>query len=357
MRLLALSVAIVTLTGCQADPTSLEAPRDRSEVSPSALQQGGPSPTMTEEGCQLTPGCWDETGIDGNVTGGPVVNFNLGPDPSPSAVGLWIGMGATDCYRNFGASGAEDADYDLLADECEYRLAYMFRPQMMINPQDGCAGGEPYWAARYFDDPAHHGFGQFVRIAYLPAYYRDCGSGPHRGDSEMIVIRVGYNNTTQHWELVEAFLSAHFMGANDNSRVYAWNALTYVIWPLRGYPIVWVAKGKHANYAAQGCGSLFSYSTDTCAGNVNAGRFAVYQSHNVGGYNHKLVNCTASQNTLYAFNDRLECFLTAGRRFRGWQIAGTGDATDYNLILSSWAYECFAWNGTDCYYGPYGSIY
>ena len=135
MRLLALSVAIVTLTGCQADPTSLEAPRDRSEVSPSALQQGGPSPTMTEEGCQLTPGCWDETGIDGNVTGGPVVNFNLGPDPSPSAVGLWIGMGATDCYRNFGASGAEDADYDLLADECEYRLAYMFRPQMMINPQ------------------------------------------------------------------------------------------------------------------------------------------------------------------------------------------------------------------------------
>ncbi len=91
-------------------------------------------------------------------------------------------MEATDCYKNYGATG-HDYDNDLLADECEHRLAYMFRPEMMMHPNDGCPGGEPYWAARYFDDAQHIGWGQFVRLAYLPGYYRDCGAGQHRGDS------------------------------------------------------------------------------------------------------------------------------------------------------------------------------
>jgi hypothetical protein len=60
---------------------------------------------------------------------------------------------------------------------------------------------------RYFDDGLGYGWGQFVRIAYLPAYYRDCGdSYAHDGDSEFIVLNVGYKSETRHWEMFKAYL-------------------------------------------------------------------------------------------------------------------------------------------------------
>ena len=203
-----------------------------------AMGGGGGTTQMTEEGCQLTPGCWPGGGgINGQVTGGPTPPFNFGTDPNPGSFGIWIGMGATNCYKNYGGTGA-DYDNDLLIDECEHRLAYVFRPELMINPADGCPGGEPYWATRYFDDPQHIGWGQFVRIAYLPAYYRDCGSGSHRGDSEMIVVTVAYNGTSRHWELTHIFLSAHFMNPNDNSDTFGWNDITYPSGIPKSYPRV-----------------------------------------------------------------------------------------------------------------------
>jgi len=125
---------------------------------------------------------------------------------------------------------------------------------------------------------------------------------------------------------------------------------------------VWVAQSKHANYRAQNdCGELYEGSIDNCNGNVSAGRFAIYESHNIGGYNRPLLNCVASQNTAYMNNGRQECFHMVGRTFRGWQQVGTGDATDYYSILNSLAYECWSWSGNFdpswCYWGPYGARY
>lgn len=133
---------------------------------------------MTWEGCQVTPSC--SGGVDGRITEQPGERPSpeYPPDPSPGAPGAWIGFGATDCYVNYGENSSTwmDVDGDLLRDECEYHLARAFAPVLMLSQSDGCPEGEPYWAAKYFDDPGHHHWGEFVRIAYLPAYYRDCGS-------------------------------------------------------------------------------------------------------------------------------------------------------------------------------------
>ena len=45
--------------------------------------------------------------INGQVTGGPTPPFNFGTDPNPGSFGIWIGMGATNCYKNYGGTGAD----------------------------------------------------------------------------------------------------------------------------------------------------------------------------------------------------------------------------------------------------------
>lgn len=313
---------------------------------------------MTYEGCLLTPGCGG--GADGSVVStGIEPALEYPPDPSPNADGVWIGFGATDCYVNHGAANAIDVDGDWLRDDCEYRLAREFAPLLQMSVSDGCSNGEPYWAATYFDDPYGIGWGQFVRIAYMLGYYRDCGDlDGHQGDSEFIMIQVGYNGATQHWEMMKGYLSAHsgsFFAASVTFKSYAAFEFTG---PNRAYPRVWVSRNKHANYPSHsscengGVGMPLVGGTDVCPDNFPAGRLRVWESHNVGGRNFAWVGCTISQNSDLAWNDRDECFWSR-IRFTGWQVAPRSSGADpYFDYLMSGAYECWLYDGFNCYYGP-----
>ena len=107
------------------------------------------------------------------------------------------------------AMGGADADEDGLADSCELDFARAFAP-MMVTASEGCnwdtsveparLGGEYLFAVQ--EMAINH-----VRIAYLPAYYRDCGwrgikcwlpfvdCAPHDGDSEAVIIDVVRGST------------------------------------------------------------------------------------------------------------------------------------------------------------------
>jgi hypothetical protein len=112
-----------------------------------------------------------------------------------------------------------------------------------------------------------------------------------------------------------------------------------------------VSKKKHANYPQKPNCNAGGLSFDTCIGNIDVGRIRIWESHNIGGFNYFWVNCTDSQNVLYSENGRRECFWT-GTKFAGWQKPNSGFADPYNYYLLSGAYECWLYDGFNCYYGP-----
>lgn len=165
----------------------------------SALIVGDPTPEMTWEGCQLTPGCVEDP-PNGNPTIGTVHDGNPSPilydpntqDPSPNSPGIYIGVGATNCYsiRATNTTGWIDSDEDGLRDDCEFHLATAFAPTLNVSAQEGCLGGEPYWVAKFIENYEPFGTGDMVKLGYLPSYYADCGAGGHIGDSEFIQLTV-----------------------------------------------------------------------------------------------------------------------------------------------------------------------
>jgi hypothetical protein len=252
-----------------------------------------------------------------------------------------------------------DVDQDRLWDECEYRLAYLFAPALMMSRQDDCPGGEPYWSARYFDnyDPMTglSGWGRFVRIAYLPSYYRDCGDGAHPGDSEMITVQVTFNPNTGHWHFMKAFLTAHFFAPNSNSIWHTPSSLSFPTGDTLDHPLVWVSTNKHANYPNAACGEPYNLTFDECRSPFLAGRFKVFPDHNIGGRTHQFVDCANSINPQYWNNERVECFFS-GEHFAGWQ-GGGNPATPYVAVLYTYGFACFAYdmvNPNRCYWGPAG---
>lgn len=167
-------------------------------------------------------------------------------DPNPSAPGYYIGLGfsKTECQTS---NGANDIDFDGVRDFCEDAIAARFAPKMMYGDN---VDGEPKWAAQWF------GFrDRWLRVFYALSYYDDFGPvpscilpisfcNPHRGDAEAVVLDLSYDATTEHWILSNLHLSRHevwdhYGGASPD--------ITY---PNRskGYPAVWVARKKHANY-------------------------------------------------------------------------------------------------------------
>lgn len=341
-RPLCLAGFITLLASCSPDrgPTEPELPRSLVPVCPVGNLCGTTSNGVIHDGT-------------GNGTL-PVV----AGDPSPGSPGIWLGNTRSGqwCYREYN-SFITDADHDWLDDECEFQLAQAFAPALALNPNDGCPGGEPYWAAKYFSNNPY-GTGEFVRIFYMPAYYKDCGpnlplgiDGPHDGDSEFMMVGIHHNPTTRHWELREAFLSAHYHTANDHS-IYTTDptTLTYPSNRPKSYPLIWVAKAKHANYRTQGqCNAV-----NDCGGNVTVGRIKVYRNHNVGGfYVDFLPNGVLSQNPQFAGNGKLEYFYNR-HPFGGWQALAAG-VTPYADVLTGAPFECFDLNaipGGVAYCGP-----
>lgn len=275
----------------------------------------------------------------------------LTEDPNPSAPGFWVandpysGQFSREetpqtCYKDVNPN-IVDTDEDWLDQECEYKLANAFAPIQQNSHLEECSGGEPVWAAKYFPNA------QRVRIAYMLAYYQDCGAWGtgHLGDSEMVMVEVGYNSVTMHWEVIQLWLSAHYQGeflgvSGDNSRFLNWDLAEYPTSGFfsynrsRGRPRVWVSRNKHANYRSQQeCNSF----QDVCTAPPQVVAYYTFMrpERNAGSRHVDLIGCP----TLYSMWDnagsgRAECFYTS-RRFNGWYASGSGVSPYRDVLMSN----------------------
>jgi hypothetical protein len=193
-----------------------------------------------------------------------------------------------------------------------------------------------------------------VLINYLIGYYRDEGAycdtdvigqyfgcPGHNGDSENIALRLQYNPSTQHWLLAQADYSAHG-GYNTYYRPsnYPCAAVQY---PVRtcGYPRVFVAVGKHANYGSDTECDNGAFGMDDCISDTTA-RVTSSVLLNIGSRAHPFVDCVASNNTYhpnyYSTPRRQECYWTE-RNFQGWWDQPAGSiVTSYNRKLADFGF-------------------
>lgn len=355
---------LVVTVGCTEQATEETATKHRSVPASATVQR-----MMTEEGCRLTPGCWTGGGpVSGVAYDGDLslsTRESTAPDPSPGADGLWLGIRSTDCYLappfNASASGHLDIDDDRLDDGCEYVLANAFAPMLAIDDREQCIGGEPYWAAKYIDNLLPYNTGDMVKLAYLPSYHNDCGTGPHAGDSEFIQLTVGYNPSTQHWEVINSWLSGHVCPNDGFDCQLPWNSLgdsqswgrTFE-WPAgRPYtfPRIFISKNKHANYRSlAACNSGGFLYSDTCEQSRDRGRFVIWQSHNIGSGHQPVRDCVETETSLPL--TAVECFWT-GTKFRGWKSAIPG-VTPYKTLLLSVVFQGTQVSATTWWTGSYG---
>jgi hypothetical protein len=281
----------------------------------------------------------------------------LDEDPAPNAAGYFLP--GTENQAPYCADGSIDLDQDGLDDNCEFTLAALFAPLLSIGIGD-YADRESRWAARWAGP-------NLVSIIYLLGYYQDNGTpggnpcqvfyyacDPHPGDSEYIVLNVGYDDDTHHWSLREAVLSAHtwhveldITGSDTVPRTVG-NHHTGVgfEYPGRvgGFPRVWVADGKHANYptksycdghGGEAPGGII-LSTDSCSNPRTEARVTVGTTLNVGSDSHRLADCVTANNPnhpAYALQIQ-ECFWSTGRNFFGWfNFNNNTYSTEYGAIL------------------------
>lgn len=275
------------------------------------------------------------------------------PDPDPSHPGIFLSSAVTDvtCFSGMGT----DADQDLMADRCERDLAQAFAPQLFYDRDDDVRR-EPYWVAGRPTGAIPTAGGPHARIVYLLSYYEDLGGQtfscrvpgahffclPHHGDSEWIALDVRYNRATQHWLLTGAVLSQHTSYAaygTPTNKSYT-PYLTYPNAP-GGFPRVWVAYGKHANYRSQSaCNEGGTFGTDTCEFNDTPIRVEYSGAYNVGSRGTRLKDCVASRNPAWQFygTESRECYWSSSDpSFRGWYLdnIGGGSAKRYGSILSN----------------------
>lgn len=319
----------------------------RPQDEPTSPNAGRPP---TANVCPVDYFCGTADGLIHDGTGNGTLVIVPG-DPSPGADGIWLGnfVSPNYCYNNLNPYVRyQDNDHDWLEDECEYQLAKAFAPALAIHPNDNCPGGEPYWAARYTPDE----YGRpIVRIAYMPAYYKDCGPNSfpgtpvgHDGDSEFFMLGLEFNPATRHWEVYEAFLSAHH-GTGNQGSIYTRSPLSleYPAHPL-SYPRVWVAQAKHANYRSLSqcnSGGNLPFGNDNCTGNVTVGRMKVYKNYNVGSEAvDYFVTGVLSKNPLFMGPYQREWFYNP-HNFGGWQPNLPTGVTPYATFLLGPYFDCW----------------
>ena len=296
-RLALLSTLIVLGLGCDAIPTAPSA-------TPSLEMIDDCDPRLVAdcpEPPSSLPAPWPYFAPPGDFL------YQASGDPRPDIPGIWLGSSVTPgvCFadRNPSVRDNLDRDRDWLADSCEFELAQAFAPLMHYR-YDPCPGGEPAWAVKYFNRT------QIVRIVYLPAYYDDCGlpqfgfGGGHAGDTELILVEVVFDYASQHWQFARMWLSAHAGTLNDRS---SWVLPANTQFSLRqlGYPKVWAAVRKHANY--ESLDECSEGHLDDYCGNEDRLRFPVRAHRNVGSRHLYLMDCVASEGR-YAGNGIQECF-------------------------------------------------
>jgi hypothetical protein len=163
------AIALGALVACSEAPS-----RPRLEVTPELRQSG--HRIGTDSHCNPTPESNRRTYRSKGV--GPFGDCDT-TDLCPTCDGLFIrGWSDVHCY----ITPSWDPDNDGVDNACENALATAFSPLMIFTVDcdwdNGLRrmGGEYYFAVEKI--PADPGF--LVRIAYLPAYYWDCGAPVQR---------------------------------------------------------------------------------------------------------------------------------------------------------------------------------
>jgi len=332
-------------------------------------------------GCEIDPAC---SGGGGGGGGGGGAS-----DPNAGAPGYWMGSTVTPtaCISVTGA-GISDGDDDALADYCETYLSERFRPALKFSVYDCDIGMEPYWAAKAFPNQ-----GNVVRIAYLFSYYRDCGVPPsssfecrlaatvgsvivaigeiatigqlniqisparcegHQGDSEFIIVDLRFDDVNQHWYVSQAFYAAHWMSEGESSELIPGSLLEYPDKYL-GYPLVWVAHGKHGSYRSRtACNNGGYWDMDDCNesypdANTRLAHFGA--AHNVGSLAHNFINtgtCVTGGLLVQYYPDQygVECYWQPTNTFAGW--SPYPQATDPSPYASGLVmqFECYGYTLT-----------
>lgn len=224
-------------------------------------------------------------------------------DPAPNSEGVYLGQ-----YFSWSACIDQGGfDQDGLQDFCEFQLALAFRPLLMFHSDESGTSRETYWAARRA--------GWSVRIFYALGYHWDYGNDftiscqlpgaapycmPHPGDSEFIELQISFNSTTQHWTLDAGYLSAHHGTPVQASELVLGSSFTYP-WieapsdtGFAHYPLVWVARDKHANYKTIASCEDGAFASDQCNGGF-AERVDIWEARNLGGDDHRYIDQVYSQ--------------------------------------------------------------
>lgn len=310
------------------------------------------------------PGCQEPPPSLAWLGGEPNLAYEAPGAPGSSATGIWLGSSVlpSTCFGNLASAPIVDSDSDFLADHCETELAKGFAPTMKFDPGDAnCSGGEPLYGAKYFLNGR-------VRLAYLAAYYEDCGyaddlpgypqgSTSHHGDSEFIMVEVEFDAAKQRWVMRHMFLSAHYLEDGPIAFVYPgdrseWVKAQDAQWGFKqlGNPVVWVALWKHGSFK-----SKFSCDTaqDDCSSFPVVVRFPIVPGRNVGSRD---VHACRESALRAPGSGRTECFYTE-KPFRGWfHTTGGGSAGYYSRTLMSDKYEkwCPLSNTLNCSTSDWG---
>jgi hypothetical protein len=277
-----------------------------------------------------------------------IVAAGCAPPPNQSPVAT-AGIEIRSC-----ATEGADSDEDGLIDECEFDLARRFAPLLNASAEACNVVGRAESrriGGGYLHAVAPDSQGG-ARIAYLPAYFRDCGwegvkcsipgidCAPHTGDSEILVVDVRRASGSD-WSITGVFLSAHCFGKSDAScRWYRGPQLKQFnpgSGPTQG-PTVWVSNGRNANYPTRRACDEGHWLIDTCSGERFSFVFPVQRHANLGSRSVPLLErgCTVARTVDPSGENTaagaVECFWTDDSRFRGWQNSGVG-VTPYSRYL------------------------
>lgn len=354
-------IAMLTATACGERPRSTEPYLDDPVIRAALVANDYCIPTE-----QFSDGLGGLNTM-ASAYGGAVMTLECdgdpGEDPDPSAPGVWLaGWDYSSCF-----SGFWDIDDDGVHNGCENALAQRFAPELIMTSRcdwdSGLdrMGGEYYFAAQPGVQRDPGGGTSHIRIAYLPAYYIDCGGlvegwcelgmwgcAPHSGDSEFFIVDVSYDFGTTHWVTDVVFLSAHCAGGTSDD--CNWQAVGNFAWrdgKLLGAPVIWVSESKKANYYSEadcdaGGGPGWPINSDTCEYANRIMVFPVaYTQQNIGSRNTPLRDCeVAFSASPMTHGGALECMWSSppSGRFNGWQSNTYGDPPmTYSNVLSVYA--------------------
>lgn len=183
----------------------------------------------------------------------------------------------------------------------------------------------------------------------------------HSGDSEWIIVEIRYSNVYLHWYTSALVTSAHYGTPAEGTR-----RVTYqsgIEWADRdgGYPRVWVAANKHANYASRSwCNAgrgPFGLAHDNCdANSPDVARVEFLPGRNIGSVQVNFIShqsCVPS--TQPAFFPGVECFWrpdggsNVPTSFQGWLQYPYGEASTAYLVPLLTRFEC--WTTSNMYDG------